>query len=418
VTVHSGSDAEGRVVAHADMDAFYASVEQRDRPELRGRPVVVGGSSHRGVVSSASYEARKSGVRSAMPTVVARRLCPDAVFVAGDMRRYVRESRRIFEVFRRFAPSVEGLSLDEAFLDWTGTERLLGPPAEVGARLRAAVREETGLVVSVGIAPVKLVAKIASAVAKPDGLLEVRPAHVCAFLDPLPVSRLWGVGPVAEARLVAAGHRTIGDLARADATALRRTLGDWGDALARLARGEDLRDVEPYRDAVSLSEENTFEHDVASRATLETIALVHAESVARRLRSEGLRARTVVLKLKLGRRVAAGPRGYPLLTRRETLVLPTDDGEEIARCARTLLRSIALAGPVRLLGVGVTNLVGSASEQLDLFGQPEGTRRRARLNRALDALTERFGAGTITRGGVEAAERLGLTQQVKRGDAD
>jgi DNA polymerase-4 len=380
--------------------------------------VVVGGSSHRGVVSSASYEARKSGVRSAMPTVVARRLCPDAVFVAGDMRRYVRESRRIFEVFRRFAPSVEGLSLDEAFLDWTGTERLLGPPAEVGARLRAAVREETGLVVSVGIAPVKLVAKIASAVAKPDGLLEVRPAHVCAFLDPLPVSRLWGVGPVAEARLVAAGHRTIGDLARADATVLRRTLGDWGDALARLARGEDLRDVEPYRDAVSLSEENTFEHDVASRATLETIALVHAESVARRLRSEGLRARTVVLKLKLGRRVAAGPRGYPLLTRRETLVLPTDDGEEIARCARTLLRSIALAGPVRLLGVGVTNLVGSASEQLDLFGQPEGTRRRARLNRALDALTERFGAGTITRGGVEAAERLGLTQQVKRGDAD
>lgn len=418
MTVHSGSDAERRVVAHADMDAFYASVEQRDRPELRGRPVVVGGSSHRGVVSSASYEARKSGVRSAMPTVVARRLCPDAVFVAGDMRRYVRESRRIFEVFRRFAPSVEGLSLDEAFLDWTGTERLLGPPAEVGARLRAAVREETGLVVSVGIAPVKLVAKIASAVAKPDGLLEVRPAHVCAFLDPLPVSRLWGVGPVAEARLVAAGHRTIGDLARADATALRRTLGDWGDALARLARGEDLRDVEPYRDAVSLSEENTFEHDVASRATLETIALVHAESVARRLRSEGLRARTVVLKLKLGRRVAAGPRGYPLLTRRETLVLPTDDGEEIARCARTLLRSIALAGPVRLLGVGVTNLVGSASEQLDLFGQPEGTRRRARLNRALDALTERFGAGTITRGGVEAAERLGLTQQVKRGDAD
>jgi DNA polymerase-4 len=414
----SRAHAERRVVAHADMDAFYASVEQRDRPELRGRPVVVGGSSQRGVVSSASYEARRFGVRSAMPAVVARRLCPDAVFVAGDMKRYARESRRIFEIFGRFTPSVEGLSLDEAFLDWTGTERLLGPPAEVGASLRAAVRAETGLVVSVGIAPVKLVAKIASDVAKPDGLLEVRPGGVRAFLDPLPVSRLWGVGPVAEARLVAAGHRTVGDLARADAAALRRTLGDWGETLARLARGEDLREVEPYRDAVSLSEENTFEHDVASRATLETTALAHAESVARRLRSEGLRARTVVLKLKLGRRIAAGPRGYPLLTRRETLAEPTDDGDEIVRCVRRLLRGAALTEPVRLLGVGVTNLAGAASGQLGLFGEPEGRRRRARLNRALDALTERFGAGTVTRGGVAAAERLGLTHQIKRGDAD
>src|SRR5215813_2344451 len=216
------------VVLHADMDAFYASIEQRDHPELRGRPVAVGGDGRRGVVSAASYEARRFGVHSAMSSVEARRRCPELVFVRGSMRRYAAESKRIFAIFHRFTPAVQGLSLDEAFLDLTGTERLWGPARGVGEVLRRAVREETQLPVSVGIAPVKMVAKIASDLGKPDGLLEVAPAEVAGFLAPLPVRRIWGVGPVAEARLQGAGFETISDLVRADPRALATRFGDWG----------------------------------------------------------------------------------------------------------------------------------------------------------------------------------------------
>ena len=295
-----------RAILHADMDAFYASIEQRDHPELRGRPVIVGGTGTRGVVSAASYEARRFGVHSALPTAHARRLCPQGVFLPGAMAKYTRESARIFEIFRRFTPLVEGLSLDEAFLDLTGTERLLGPPRALAERLRAAVRAETGLACSVGIAPVKLVAKIASDVAKPDGLLEVPPEAVREFLAPLPVRRLWGVGPVAQARLrgrrLRDGRRARRRRSRAAGGAARRL----GLAVARLARGEDLREVEPCREPVSYSEENTFAEDVADRDVLERTLLAHAESVARRLRRDRLRARSVVLKLKLGRRRSRG----------------------------------------------------------------------------------------------------------------
>jgi DNA polymerase-4 len=322
--------ARHRTILHADMDAFYASIEQRDQPELRGRPVIVGGTGGRGVVSAASYEARRSGVHSAMPTAEARRLCPDGVYLRGDMARYARESKRLFEIFRRYAPQVEGLSLDEAFLDLTGAERLLGPALQVGERLRREVREKTGLAVSVGIAPIKMVAKIASDCAKPDGLLEVGVSELRGFLDPLPVGRIWGVGPVARARLEGAGIRTIGDLARADGRELHRMLGNWGDHIARLARGIDLREVEPYREAVSISEENTFAGDVSSPEVLDAAILAHAEAVARRLRRSGYCARTVVLKLKLARRVGPGPRGYPLFTRRTTMDEPSDDGGVIA----------------------------------------------------------------------------------------
>jgi DNA polymerase-4 len=379
--------------------------------------VIVGGTSARGVVSAASYEARRFGVRSAMPGFEARRLCPDGVFLGGDMARYARESKRIFAIFRRFAPLVEGLSLDEAFLDLTGCERLLGPAAEVAARLRGAVREETGLAVSVGIGPVKMVAKIASDCAKPDGLLEVRAGAVASFLDPLPVWRLWGVGPVAEARLRGAGFERIGDLARAAPGRLRELLGEWGLAVASLARGEDLREVEPFREPVSLSEEHTFAEDVASRAALEEAILAHAEAVARRLRRSGLRARTVMLKLKLGRRVRAGARGHPLLTRRITLDAPTDDGELLFRAACELLARAGPPEPVRLLGVGVTDLRAAGAEQLALFEEPEAE-RRARLNRALDTLAERFGDGAVRRGGIAEPERAGLSLQIKRGSED
>ena len=274
-----------RTILHADMDAFYASIEQRDDPALRGKPVIVGGTGPRGVVSAASYEARVFGVRSAMPGFEARRLCPQGIFLRGDMAKYVRESKRIFAIFERFTPAVQGLSLDEAFLDLTGTERLLGPGRGVADRLRREVRAETGLAVSVGIAPVRMVAKIASDLAKPDGVREVRAGEVREFLDPLPAWRLWGVGPVTEARLAHAGFQTIGDLARAAPERLQAVLGDWGVGLGHLARGEDLREVEPYRDAVSMSEENTFPRDISDRRVLDAAILAHADSATRRARA-------------------------------------------------------------------------------------------------------------------------------------
>ncbi len=436
-----------RCILHADMDAFYASVEQRDRPELRGRPVVVGGAGPRGVVAAASYEARVFGVHSAMSSAEARQRCPELVFLAGDMARYAAESRRIFEIFRRYSPLVEGLSLDEAFLDLTGSERLLGPPRDAAERLRREVRETTGLAVSVGIGPIKLVAKIASAMAKPDGCCEVRPEDVRAFLDPLPARKIWGVGPVAAERLERLGHRTIGDLARTDLETLRRTLGDFGVAIGRLARGEDVREVEPHREAVSLSEENTFDADVDDREILERTILSHAEAVARRLRRKALMARTVVLKWRLGRRSRAGPRGYPARTRQATLAMATDDGGEIARVAISLLDD-ALAEPVRLLGVGVSGLVETAASlagaiQLGLFeglvsAAAEGTAhasedcavssassapaidrpRRRRLNQALDALADRFGDDVVRRASQAEIKHATMSGQWKKGSRE
>jgi DNA polymerase-4 len=406
----------GRVVLHADMDAFYAAVEQRDHPEWRGRPVIVGGTGRRGVVSTCSYEARTFGVHSAMPAFEARRLCPEGIFVRGSMRRYGIESKRIFEILRRFTPLVQGISLDEAFLDVSGTERLFGPPRKLAERLRAEVRSETGLAISVGIAPVKLVAKIASDLAKPDGLLEIAPEAVPGFLAPLPVRRLWGVGPVAGERLVDAGYVTIGDLARADAKQLEALLGAWGVGISKLARGEDVSEVEPFREAVSYSEENTFGGDVSDPRVLRAAIIAHSEAVARRLRNDGLRARTVVLKLKLARRVAAGPHGYPLFSRQTTLSEASDDGDAISRAAFDLLARADLREPVRLLGVGTSNLVGCSGEQLGLFAPDAGLERRGRLNTALDELSRKFGADAVTRGSHAAPERAALSQQQKRGE--
>ena len=411
-----GRVVNDRVVLHADMDAFYAAVEQRDHPEWRGRPVIVGGTGPRGVVSTCSYEAREFGVRSAMPAFEARRLCPDGVFVRGSMRRYGIESKRIFEILRRFTPLVQGVSLDEAFLDVSGTERLFGPPRKLAERLRAEVRSETGLAISVGIAPVKLVAKIASDLAKPDGLLEIAPEAVSGFLAPLPVRSLWGVGPVAGERLASAGFATIGDLAAADAKRLEALLGAWGVRISKLARGEDVSEVEPFREAVSYSEENTFSGDISDPRVLQAAIIAHSEAVARRLRNDGLRARTVVLKLKLARRVAAGPHGYPLLSRQTTLPEASDDGDAISRAAFDLLARADLQQPVRLLGVGTSNLVGRSGEQLGLFAADAGLERRGRLNTALDELTRKFGADAVTRGSLAAPERAALSQQHKRGE--
>lgn len=405
-----------RVILHADMDAFYASIEQRDDPALRGKPVIVGGTGLRGVVAAASYEAREFGVHSAMPTAEARRRCPHGIFLRGSMSRYVAESKRIFEIFRRFTPVVQGLSLDEAFLDLTGTDRLQGPAADVGVRLRQTVQTELDLAVSVGIAPVKMVAKVASDLAKPNGLFEVRPADLTTFLEPLSIRRLWGVGPVAEKHLRRLGYTTVGDLMGEDPVRLQRRLGEWGVRMARLARSQDFAEVEPYREPVSMSEENTFGGDVCDRGVLDSTIVTHSESVARRLRRDRWLARTVVLKLKLSRRTHDGPRGYPLLTRRVTLECSTDDGTVIAAAARAQLARAALDEPIRLLGVGVTNLEAQAREQLDLFGRGEGRAKRRRLNRALDELADRFGADAVVRGNPVHATRAGLSFQIKRGE--
>jgi DNA polymerase-4 len=396
------------------MDAFFAAIEQRDDPGLRGKPVVVGGSSSRGVVAAASYEARVFGIHSAMPSAQARKLCPHAIFVRGRMSVYRRESKRIFAVFERFTPSVEAISVDEAFLDLTGTEQLFGPPERTAARLRREVRAETGLAVSVGLAPVKLVAKIASDLAKPDGMLIVRPGESRVFLAPLPVGRIWGVGPVTRARLERVGIFTIGDLADRSDVELLALLGSFGPQAARLARGEDAREVEPYREAKSYSEENTFESDVAAVVVLERAIRAHAEAVARRLRNDGLRARGVHLKLKLARPLGGGR--FPVLSRSCTLAPPSDDGAELAAAGCALLARAALEEPVRLVGLGAERLEPIGPEQLSLLDtSAEGRERRTRLNSALDAIRARFGPAALERaeGGVE---RAGLSFQIKRGE--
>jgi DNA polymerase-4 len=399
------------VVLHADMDAFYAAVEQRDRPELRGRPVVVGGTSTRGVVMAASYEARRFGIHSAMPAVEARRRCPEAVFLRGDMAKYRRVSAQIRRVFESVGPDVEPLSLDEAFIDVTGSIRLLGAPLAIGRRLKEAVRAATRLTVSVGIGPGKMIAKIASDSSKPDGLVEVPPERVAEFLRPLPVGRLWGVGPVTEAALVGAGWTTVGALAGAAPEALAAVVGRAAGPLVALARGEDVRQVEPDRAARSYGEEGTFGADTRAERTVRDAIIVHAEAVARRLRRDGVRARTVVLKVKLARRLGGGR--FPLITRRTTLPRPTDDGAALADAALALWVAHRPAEAVRLVGVAAAGIVEGPDGQLGLFA-PAAERRREALNRALDAIVGRFGTASIARGGARVEK--GLTGRWKHGE--
>jgi len=399
---------------HADMDAFYAAIEQRDRPELRGRPVLVGGASGRGVVMAASYEARPFGIRSAMPTVQARALCPEAVILPGDMRKYRRVSAQIRTLFESVSPLVEPLSLDEAFIDVTASVRLLGPPLAIGRLLKTRVRAATGLAVSIGIAPGKMVAKIASDLSKPDGLLEVAPEEVRDFLRPLSVGRLWGVGPVTEAALRAAGIETVADLADADAARLRLHVGGATEALRQLALGEDVRIVEPEREARSYGEENTFGSDVRDDRTVRDAIVAHGEAVARRLRRDGVRARTVVLKIKLAERLGAGK--YRVLTRQAPLPVPGDDGAAITAVAVALWERHRPRRAVRLIGVTAAGIDGEAEPQLALFADPARAARR-RLNAALDRIVERFGEDSIRRA-VGRPEKATPTLRLKRGEPD
>ncbi|MGH7842638.1 MAG: DNA polymerase IV [Candidatus Binataceae bacterium] len=406
MTIANSYDGTGanweRVIAHADMDAFYASVEELDNPELRGKPVIVGGSSRRGVVTSASYAARRFGVRSAMPTAQAHQLCPEGIFVPGRMTRYAEISRAVREVFEAFSPVVEPLSLDEAFLDLSGTRRLLGAPLEVGRALKRRVLERTGLVVSVGIAPVKMAAKILSDLSKPDGLLTIGPEYLREFLAPLPVERLWGVGRVTLARMQQAGILTIGDLAARDVAALRGAFGSFGAHLYELAHGRDPRPVVGAWQRKSYGEENTFERDLAVDALeLKRTLIAHAEALGRRLRADQVQARTITLKLKLARPLGGGR--YPLLTRSCSLTSATDDTAAIAHTAIALLERVGKDDRIRLAGIQAHNLERPDSAQLGLFDGWQAQAAKAnRLNRALDQVAQRFGTTAVTRGMTEA----------------
>lgn len=373
------------------MDAFYAAVEQLDDPSLRGKPVLVGGTSLRAVVSTASYEARPFGVGSAMPMAEARRRCPDAIVVPPRFDRYQEVSAAIMEVFARFSPLVEPLSLDEAFLDMTGSEGLFGRPEAMGRALKAAVLEATaGLTVSVGLSTTKYVAKVASDHRKPDGLTVVPPGEVTSFLWPLPVTRLWGVGDKTRARLEAMGLHTIGEVAHARRELLEERLGSMGGHVHHLAWGEDDREVSGEREAKSVGAESTLEHDIVGREAILPHLRRAAERVGRRLRRHALVASGVRVKLKT--------HDFRLHTRQGRLASPTDSTRTLLEGAVELLDHFDLGVPMRLVGVAAFDLADRGQPvQGELFDDGEADRRR-RLDRAIDSILDRFGDAAVRRG--------------------
>jgi DNA polymerase-4 len=376
-----------RTILHVDLDAFFASVEQRDRPELRGKPVAVGlgGSNDRGVVSAASYEARTFGVHSAMPIVTARRLCPTCIFVPVDGAKYQRVSREVMAILRRFTPLVEPISIDEAFLDVTASRALFGDGERVAGLIKRAVKDETELTISVGVASTKLVAKIASDLRKPDGLVVVPPGTEAAFLAPLAISRLWGVGPSTAAALRDFSVSTIGDLQALDRLALVRRFGKHGATLVDRAHGVDPDPVDDPESAKSVSHEHTFDEDTSDSEVLERTLLAMAEGVSGRLRHAGLKARTVTVKIR--------DSGFNTITRQRGLAEPSDMTEPIWRTAVELARPEMRGKRIRLLGVATSGF--GEREQLGLFVEEDDRRRRA--VEAADVLRERYGTRAVTR---------------------
>jgi DNA polymerase IV len=374
-----------RRIIHLDMDAFYASVEVLDEPALQGRPVIVGGVVGRGVVSAASYEARKFGVHSAQPMATARRLCPGGVFLPVRMSRYRELSREIFRLFQTFTPLVETLSLDEAFLDVTGSLRIFGSAEEIARQIKGRVLKETGLTVSAGVAPNKFLAKIASDLEKPDGLTVVPPDRVQEFLDPLPIERLWGVGPATRKELGLLGVAAIGDLRRHPAALLEKRFGESGRRLAALSRGLDDREVQPWRENKSVGHEETFEEDLQDPEAVKKRLLALAHKTARRMRREGFAGRTVTLKVKY--------RDFTCVTRSHTLGEATDDGQVIYRLGSELLQKTAVGRrAVRLVGISVSQPDRKTENgQLTLFPPAAGRERADKKNQALDDIHRRYG---------------------------
>ena len=382
-----------RTILHVDLDAFFAAVEQRDDPKLRGKPVLVGGSARRGVVAACSYEARTYGIHSAMPMAEALRRCPSAIVVRHSMERYAEASHHFFEILGDYSPEVEGLSLDEAFLDVTASERLLGDGPTIAREIKRRVRAELSLVASVGVAPIKLAAKIASDIDKPDGLRVVTPDQLLAFLHPLPVTRLWGVGEATREVLASLGLSTIGDVARYPESALVSRLGAvTGRHLAALARGEDHRPVVPDAEPVSIGHQETFDDDHDDKGELAVILLDQADRVASRLREANLRARSVVLIVKYD--------DFRQITRRTTLDAATSDGGVLARTAIDLLAKVPVeprkGSRVRLCGISATSLEPRDAPRQLLFDEASRARGE-RLGDTIDKLAAKFGKAAIRR---------------------
>ena len=380
-------------ILHVDLDAFFAAVEQRDRPELRGKPVIVGGGgpTDRGVVSAASYEARAFGVHSAMPLRTAAALCPGGIFVPVDGAKYQAVSRQVMAILRRFTPLVEPVSIDEAFLDVTGSQALFGDGESIGRQIRAAILDEVRLTASVGVATTKLVAKVASDLRKPDALVVVQPGQEADFLAPLSITRLWGVGARTAEALREFGVTTIGDLAGLDRGVLERRFGKHGGALTLRARGVDPDPVSDRAPAKSIGHEHTFDVDTSDRDVIERTLLAMAEGVAGRLRASGVKAATVTVKIR--------DSTFRTITRQRTLAEPTDLTEPIWRAALELARPEVRAIRVRLLGVTASNL--GERVQLQLFsgeGEAAGDAARGRrVVEAEDAIRRRFGERAVTR---------------------
>lgn len=374
------------------MDAFYASVEQRDNPEFRGKPVVVGAAPRmgrgRGVVSAASYEARRFGIHSAQPISHAYRLCPHAIFLPVRGKKYVKVSREIMTIFHKFTPLVEAVSLDEAFLDVTGTERLFGPVEKVGREIKARIWEQEQLTASVGIGPNKQVAKIASDLEKPDGFVIVRPDEVREFLIPLPVGKIWGIGKKTEEKLYNLGIRTIGDLGALPKQTLHDIAGKMGLSLWKHARGIDESPVISSRETKSVSNEVTFQKDVSERSVLLETLLSLSEKVGYRLRKQEWVGRTVVLKVRL--------EDFSTLVRHTTLPKPIFMSEAVYSEIYTLFENLDIHQPVRLLGVGMTKLSSAREQQIDLFEEEDAKRKK--VTQTMDQLKERFGEKVIGRG--------------------
>ncbi len=379
------------MIIHVDMDAFYASVEQRDQPDLAGKPVLVGGTAQqRGVVAAASYEARKFGIHSAMPSSQAIRLCPEAIFIPMRMSYYREISDQIHEIFLRYTPLVEPLSLDEAFLDVTDSTRLFGGAANIGKLIKSDVMSELRLTASIGIALNKFLAKIASDLEKPDGFVRI-PEACQDFLDQLPINRLWGIGNVASAKLAKIGIHTISDFRLTETKVLEKTLGHGVQQLLQLANGFDDRKVVPEIEAKSISRETTFATDIQEIETLESSLLHLTEDVAARLRRKNMFARTVGIKLRFA--------NFRTITRDMTHAEPTDITQPIWKCAQNLLYS-AIGGTnfrVRLIGVQLQSLVSEHERNKSLFDQTE-LQRQSQLDSVVDSINDRFGKSTVHRG--------------------
>jgi DNA polymerase IV len=379
-------------IIHLDMDAFYPAVEVLDNPELKGKPVIVGGTRERGVVSSASYEARRFGVHSAQPMARAMRLCPKGIFLPPRMERYKEVSDKVFEIFFRFTPLVEPISIDEAFLDVTGSTRLFGPPMDIAKKIKHMVCQEIGLTVSAGLAPSKFIAKIASDLDKPDGLTVVPPDGIMAFLDPLPIEKMWGVGKATREALIRLNIHTFKDLRQTPAQVLEKKFGKYGIKMHQLAMGVDEREVVVYHEAKSVGHEVTFSHDILDKDEAKEELLSLANRVARRMRRHGLSGTTITLKVKYN--------DFVQITRSTTLPKSTDDGPEIYTTACLLSETTGVGKrPVRLLGISLSQLSHVGAEgQMSLFHRDIVDQKRKDLHTALDSLFDKFGDKSVRPG--------------------